>query len=347
MNAPDLQSQPPSGPYRLRRCAGRAPHVEEGRRHRAYRADAKGGELLTGAATSWLRASHRTTTRRTRLGEDRGRESRARNEELAHADSLCERIGSGRRAGITPIAHPAHHADIALKDTRRMIRENLVANASRRSYRDGAIPGRGTTPLRGASWNPPLARGGHADDLADLRRTAAGSTTDKEKRAAERPSCSLPPATSASRRGAFHCGGGACAWGKEIRRAARLGEELEATQQRSRRAEALPRAWVRARSAPGPSPSSRECPWIWSLFMRLSGCLINGRDRGARKLSGYGGPYRTIEGHAPAFAPTGAHHVLASGADSSSRASSQCRGKERCNRGLRRRGRWAGSWRGL
>jgi bacterioferritin len=190
MNAPDLQSPSPKHTLTdvktLRESARR--HVEEGAVTEHYRADRqKVIELLNEALATELvcvmRYRHDYFVARGLRAKIAAEEFLEHaNQELEHADQLCERI---IQLGGEPDLNPdtltkRSHAEYRLgKTLPEMIKENLVAERiAIDSYREMALyVGEDDPTTRRLLESILGVEEEHADDLADLLQDAAGGTT--------------------------------------------------------------------------------------------------------------------------------------------------------------------------
>ena len=190
MNAPDMQSPSPkptlTDVQTLRDSARR--HVEEGAVTEHYRGDRqKVVELLNEALATELvcvmRYRHNYFVARGLKAKVAAAEFLEHaNEELAHADSLCERIV---QLGGEPDLNPdtltrRSHAEYRIgKTLAEMIKENLVAERiAIDSYREMAAYVGEDDPTTKRLLESILAtEEEHADDLADLLQDAAGTNT--------------------------------------------------------------------------------------------------------------------------------------------------------------------------
>jgi bacterioferritin len=187
MNAPDLQpSQRPTltDVKTLRESARR--HVEEGAVTEHYRADREKvlqllNEALATEIVCTLRYRHDYFVARGLKAKVAAAEFLEHaNQELEHADLLCERIV---QLGGEPDLNPEtltkrSHAEYRLgKTLEEMIRENLVAERiAIDSYREMALFVGEDDPTTRRMLESILAvEEEHADDLADLLDDAAGS----------------------------------------------------------------------------------------------------------------------------------------------------------------------------
>ena len=190
MNAPDMQSQSPKPTLTdvktLRESARR--HVEEGAVTENYRADRqKVIELLNEALATELvcvmRYRHDYFVARGLRAKIAAEEFLEHaNQELEHADQLCERI---IQLGGEPDLNPdtltkRSHAEYRLgKTLPEMIKENLVAERiAIDSYREMALyVGEDDPTTRRLLESILGVEEEHADDLADLLQDAAGGPT--------------------------------------------------------------------------------------------------------------------------------------------------------------------------
>ena len=190
MNAPEMQSPNPkptlTDVQTLRESARR--HVEEGAVTEHYRGDRqKVVELLNEALATEMvcvmRYRHNYFVARGLKAKVAAAEFLEHaNEELVHADSLCERIV---QLGGEPDLNPdtltrRSHAEYRIgKTLAEMIKENLVAERiAIDSYREMAAYVGEDDPTTKRLLESILAtEEEHADDLADLLQDAAGSTT--------------------------------------------------------------------------------------------------------------------------------------------------------------------------
>ena len=190
MNAPDLQPNSPkpglTDVQTLRESARR--HVEEGAVTEHYRADrAKVIELLNEALATEiicvLRYRQNYFTARGLKAKVAAAEFLEHaNEELAHADSLAERIVQlGGDPDLNPQTLTARsHAEYRIGTTLAdMIKENLIAERiAIDSYREMALfVGQDDPTTRGLLERILATQEEHADDLKQLLEDAAGSTT--------------------------------------------------------------------------------------------------------------------------------------------------------------------------
>jgi bacterioferritin len=189
MNAPDMQSPSPKPALTdvktLRESARR--HVEEGAVTEHYQGDRqKVVELLNEALATELvcvmRYRHNYFVARGLKAKVAAAEFLEHaNEELAHADSLCERIV---QLGGEPDLNPdtltrRSHAEYRIgKTLAEMIKENLVAERiAIDSYREmAAYVGEDDPTTRRLLESILATEEEHADDLADLLQDSAGST---------------------------------------------------------------------------------------------------------------------------------------------------------------------------
>ncbi len=190
MNAPDLQPSSPKPTLTdvrtLRESARR--HVEEGAVTEHYRADRqKVIQLLNEALATEIVCVLRY---RQNYFAARGLKAKVAateflehaNEELAHADSLCERIIQlGGDPDLDPQTITARsHAEYRIgKTLPEMIRENLVAERiAIDSYREMALyVGEEDPTTRRLLESILETEEEHADDLKQLLEDGAGSTT--------------------------------------------------------------------------------------------------------------------------------------------------------------------------
>jgi len=190
MNAPDMQSPSPKPALtdvKTLRVAARR-HVEEGAVTEHYQGDRqKVVELLNEALATELvcvmRYRHNYFVARGLRAKVAAAEFLEHaNEELAHADSLCERIV---QLGGEPDLNPdtltrRSHAEYRIgKTLAEMIKENLVAERiAIDSYREmAAYVGEDDPTTRRLLESILATEEEHADDLADLLQDAAGSTS--------------------------------------------------------------------------------------------------------------------------------------------------------------------------
>ncbi|HUQ28174.1 MAG TPA: ferritin-like domain-containing protein [Usitatibacter sp.] len=189
MNAPDLQPSTPrptlTDVQTLRESARR--HVEDGAVTEHYSADrVKVLQLLNEALATEMICVLRY---RQNYFAARGLKAKVAaaeflehaNEELAHADSLCERIVQlGGNPDLDPQTLTARsHAEYRIGATlQEMIRENLVAERiAIDSYREMAqYVGEDDPTTRGLLESILATEEEHADDLKQLLEDAAGST---------------------------------------------------------------------------------------------------------------------------------------------------------------------------
>jgi bacterioferritin len=190
MNAPDLQpssSKPTLTDVQTLRESARR-HVEEGAVTEHYRADrAKVLQLLNEAlATEMicvLRYRHNYFMARGLKAKVAAAEFLEHaNEELQHADSLCERIVQlGGEPDLNPDTLKSRsHAEYRIgKTLADMIKENLVAERiAIDSYREMAqFVGEDDPTTRRLLESILATEEEHADDLADLLQDAAGTNT--------------------------------------------------------------------------------------------------------------------------------------------------------------------------
>jgi bacterioferritin len=190
MNAPDLQpssSKPNLTDVQTLRESARR-HVEEGAVTEHYRADrAKVLQLLNEAlATEMicvLRYRHNYFMARGLKAKVAAAEFLEHaNEELQHADSLCERIVQlGGEPDLNPDTLKSRsHAEYRIgKTLADMIKENLVAERiAIDSYREMAqFVGEDDPTTRRLLESILATEEEHADDLADLLQDAAGTNT--------------------------------------------------------------------------------------------------------------------------------------------------------------------------
>ncbi len=189
MNAPDPQPSSPrptlTDVRTLREAARR--HVEEGAVTEHYRADREKvlqllNEALATELVCVLRYRHDYFMARGLKAKVAAAEFLEHaNEELGHADSLCERIVQlGGEPDLNPETLTARsHAEYRLgKTLAEMIRENLVAERiAIESYREMAMYLGEDDPTTRRLLESILAtEEEHADDLADLLQDSAGST---------------------------------------------------------------------------------------------------------------------------------------------------------------------------
>ncbi|MBC8023430.1 MAG: bacterioferritin [Burkholderiales bacterium] len=188
MNAPDPQPSSPKPTLTdvktLREAARR--HVEEGAVTEHYRADREKvvqllNEALATELVCVLRYRHDYFMARGLKAKVAAAEFLEHaNEELGHADSLCERIVQlGGEPDLNPETLTARsHAEYRLgKTLAEMIRENLVAERiAIESYREMAMYLGEDDPTTRRLLESILAtEEEHADDLADLLQDSAGS----------------------------------------------------------------------------------------------------------------------------------------------------------------------------
>jgi bacterioferritin len=189
MNAPDLQSGAPKPALTdvktLRESARR--HVEEGAVTENYRGDrAKVIELLNEALATEIICVLRY---RQNYFAARGLKAKVAaaeflehaNEELEHADSLCERIVQlGGDPDLNPQTLTARsHAEYRIGQTlAEMIKENLIAERiAIDSYREMAhYVGEDDPTTKGLLESILATEEEHADDLKQLLEDSAGST---------------------------------------------------------------------------------------------------------------------------------------------------------------------------
>jgi bacterioferritin len=189
MNAPDPQPSSPKPPLTdvktLREAARR--HVEEGAVTEHYRADRQKvlqllNEALATEMVCVLRYRHNYFVARGLKAKVAAVEFLEHaNEELAHADSLCERIVQlGGEPDLNPDTLTGRsHAEYRIGKTLvEMIRENLVAERiAIESYREMAqYVGEDDSTTRRLLESILATEEEHANDLADLLQDAAGST---------------------------------------------------------------------------------------------------------------------------------------------------------------------------
>ena len=189
MNAPDLQpssSKPPLTDVKTLREAARR-HVEEGAVTEHYRADRQKvvqllNEALATEVVCVLRYRHNYFVARGLKAKVAAAEFLEHaNEELAHADSLCERIVQlGGEPDLNPETLTGRsHAEYRIGKTLvEMIRENLVAERiAIESYREMAqYVGEDDPTTRRLLESILATEEEHADDLADLLQDAAGNS---------------------------------------------------------------------------------------------------------------------------------------------------------------------------
>ncbi len=190
MNAPDMQTNSAkpalTDVQTLRESARR--HVEEGAVTEHYRADRQKvlqllNEALATEMVCVMRYRHNYFMARGLKAKVAAAEFLEHaNEELAHADSLCERIV---QLGGEPDLNPntltqRSHAEYRIGQTlAEMIKENLVAERiAIDSYREMALYVGDDDPTTKRLLESILAtEEEHADDLADLLQDAAGTNT--------------------------------------------------------------------------------------------------------------------------------------------------------------------------